>query len=836
MKIKRHLAIAIVAAVIGFGVAGCESPVDLSKPSTGTPETSTPETPRNPADVTVTGISLNKSSTSLAIGGTETLFAAITPSNATNRELIWFSNNTSVAIVSDGLVTGVSDGMALIIVATKDGGYQATCTVKVGNSGDLVDAFVINRYQANTYTGTDKIKYSYSYGGLDYYYIYLGQMGNIPLFYDDVYRHSWAYSSSTYTFSTTNATTTTVSNTVSKASEDTLSVSKEHTVSTGYEYSLQGEINAGFQIFGIGAEAKRTSEKKWNDYTSNTTQTGFQQSTSLTNTVEYATSKTEEFRREKSYLLTKDDREGYYRYTRFSVSDVYLWVVKNSKTNEIDYEFREYVIPGLMFWDLDYCETPDFKKTDATKFKLDISILNNLPPPDLDLSNAVPYGWYTSNPNATNFTISTAEQLREFANIVNGTAPGISWFAFYGRTVTLTNDIDLNNKVWTPIGIGNSSIDSFLGTFEGGGKTISGLYINSPAADGQGLFGYFYFGVVQNLAVSGTVVGKNYVGGVAGANMGGTVQNCSFSGYVTGNYAGGVVGENYYGVVKNCRNTGTVNSNGYAGGIAGINNKGTIENSYSTGNVTGSTFTGGVVGSNDGTVRNCFSTGTVTGTNQVGGIAGVNGFGGITPNSTIENCYSTGNVTSTGLSIGGIVGGNYSGSTVRNCYSTGSISSTSDIVQLGGITGLNSGVVENSYSTVSITGRCTTGYVGTTEMGIGGVVGRNESGGTIRNCLALNPSITRSGGTASYFGRVVGNNIGTLVSNYGLTEMVFTGITVTVTSSANGIHGTSINKAQSNTVGWWTQSGRWNTTAPATAWDFTNIWQWDVSSNLPVLR
>ena len=86
-----------------------------------------------PGTVSVTGVLLNKASTNLAVGGTETLFANIEPLNATNKNVTWISGNDTVATVSErGLVTGVSAGTATIIVTTKDGGYQATCTVTVG--------------------------------------------------------------------------------------------------------------------------------------------------------------------------------------------------------------------------------------------------------------------------------------------------------------------------------------------------------------------------------------------------------------------------------------------------------------------------------------------------------------------------------------------------------------------------------------------------------------------------------------------------------------------------------------------------------------------------------
>ncbi|MDR2730746.1 MAG: hypothetical protein LBB81_07610, partial [Treponema sp.] len=279
-----------------------------------------------------------------------------------------------------------------------------------GSSGGGVKANVTNsnRYQAipDNSTGNDKIKYSYTYGGYDFYYIYLGQLGNIPLFYDAAKRHSRNYSSSTYTWSTTSATTSTVSNAVTQASQETVSVTNEHTVEKTSEYKFHEEASMKFKGLFVSAEAKVSADQHFKNFTSDTTINGFQKTTSLTNTVEYTTSNTESLRQEQSYTLTSADKEGYYRYTYFSFSDVYLYVIRNPATKEIYYEFREYIVPGKNFWDLDYCETLDFKKSDTTRFSLDISILNNLPvtkekfdgggdtplPPPLD-----PTIWVTNN-------------------------------------------------------------------------------------------------------------------------------------------------------------------------------------------------------------------------------------------------------------------------------------------------------------------------------------------------------------------------------------------------------------------------------------------------------
>ena len=128
------------------------------------------------------------------------------------------------------------------------------------------------------------------------------------------------------------------------------------------------------------------------------------------------------------------------------------------------------------------------------------------------------------------YQISTAAELREFAERVND-----------GETTAnaiLTADIDLSSVcseekgTWTPIG--NIESTAYTGTFDGNGKTISGLYISSNA-DYRGLFGYVGTGgTVQNLSVSGSVSGGRHVGGVVGYNDGGSVTNSYNTGSVKG--------------------------------------------------------------------------------------------------------------------------------------------------------------------------------------------------------------------------------------------------------------------------------------------------------------
>ncbi|KAA6328748.1 hypothetical protein EZS27_022384 [termite gut metagenome] len=202
---------------------------------------------------------------------------------------------------------------------------------------------------------------------------------------------------------------------------------------------------------------------------------------------------------------------------------------------------------------------------------------------------------------------------------------------------------NLSSKVeWTAVGTYDQydSSTRFTGTFDGGGKAISNLYINKSGINGQGLFGSVGTGgTVQNVRIaSGSVTGGIYVGGVAGENFG-TITVCSNTGSVTGNWHnGGVVGENF-GAITACYNSGSVTGEGQGiGGVVGWNNSG-----Y-------------------GTITACYNIGAVSGKGQVGGVAGINDAGAITA------CYSTGSNSGTGNYVGGVVGWNNAAGTITACY------------------------------------------------------------------------------------------------------------------------------------------------------------------------
>ena len=214
---------------------------------------------------------------------------------------------------------------------------------------------------------------------------------------------------------------------------------------------------------------------------------------------------------------------------------------------------------------------------------------------------------------------------------------------------TLTADIDLTGKDWSPIG--TNFYNSYTGTFDGGGHTIMGLTVTTNDQY-VGLFGRLgKAGTVKNVVMDGIQITCNhrlgYAGGVAGFSWGGTIENCSVSGSVSGTIcAGGVVGIQWEASITGCSSSATVKGMVQVGGVAGETNSGaTLTACYATGNVTieidpiDNILGGGLVGFNAG--------------------------------SSVLACYATGNVTSTGSStgnvyIGGFLGGNYT--TVTACY------------------------------------------------------------------------------------------------------------------------------------------------------------------------
>ena len=245
---------------------------------------------------------------------------------------------------------------------------------------------------------------------------------------------------------------------------------------------------------------------------------------------------------------------------------------------------------------------------------------------------------YTIESNGS-YTVTSADGLMNIAKLVNGGKTDIN--------ITLDTDIDLTGKDWTPIGTDYDN--SYKGTFDGGGHTITGLTFTTND-EYAGLFGWLNrAGTVKNVVMEGVQITSNQIyggsiGGVVGYGWG-TIENCSVSGSVSGtDCVGGVVGSQKAGSIIGCCSSATVKGTHYVGGVAG-EKWGTMTACYATGNVT----------------LEIASPKNLSG----GGVVGLNG------GSRVLACYATGNVTSTGSStgnvhIGGLFGDSYT--TVTACY------------------------------------------------------------------------------------------------------------------------------------------------------------------------
>ena len=229
---------------------------------------------------------------------------------------------------------------------------------------------------------------------------------------------------------------------------------------------------------------------------------------------------------------------------------------------------------------------------------------------------------YTVSEDGKTYTVYTDEGLRNVAKLVNE-----EWKL--DINIILTNNIDLTGIDWTPIG--TSFGNSYTGTFDGGGHTITGLTVNQTR-NCVGLIGCIGSdGTVKNVKLENVnITGNGYsVGGVAGRNYG-TIENCSVDGTLTNyvQYLGGVVGNNL-GSIIGCSSSGTITGTGpNVGGIGGQSVGGTIMACYSVANIKGGSSSGGVLGqtNRETVVIACYhAKGNVTGEqSRIGGVIGWN--------------------------------------------------------------------------------------------------------------------------------------------------------------------------------------------------------------------
>lgn len=266
----------------------------------------------------------------------------------------------------------------------------------------------------------------------------------------------------------------------------------------------------------------------------------------------------------------------------------------------------------------------------------------------------------------------------------------------------------LERRNWLPVGV--DYMNSFTGNYAGGDQEISNLYIDRESEEYIGLFGSSV-GTLGNIhLVSGSVKGKNYVGGICGFNREGIVKSCHNAAQVSGVlHSGGVCGmSNYHGTIALCHNTGQVSgTDNRVGGVCGYNSSSVISECSNAGLVsgTGKNNIGGICGENAGSsiLTSCHNTGQVEGAESVAGICGLN------TGSRVNSSRNDGAVLGT-MYVGGVCGFNLESATVTACYNTGDVSGDALV---GGVCGFNNqgSTLSDSYNTAQVAGKSNAGGV-----------------------------------------------------------------------------------------------------------------------------
>lgn len=330
------------------------------------------------------------------------------------------------------------------------------------------------------------------------------------------------------------------------------------------------------------------------------------------------------------------------------------------------------------------------------------------------------------------FVIMSIEDLMFFSEQVSkGIKIYSDGYIELGKTLDFNSDLsyaDINTKNYNTYlggngtkglkeelteGLGFKPINNFYGTFDGENNWIKNIYINMPTANGVGVFGITNSIIIQNLNISGNIIGNQSVGSLIGgahnANCNIQINNCNNYAIIKGlSYVGGIAGDGMGKGVKpvNCSNYGLIiATQENVGGIVGVN--GRISGCVNYGKISGPKHVGGICGnSNSGEIFECINNGEVTGEQVVGGIYGHSGNDGVA-----ERCYNAGKVAGT-VNVGGIAGVVYRGGYIKCVYNAGEISGTENV---GGIIGDSyddwgrSIISENCYNIGNVTGTTNVG-------------------------------------------------------------------------------------------------------------------------------
>jgi len=344
--------------------------------------------------------------------------------------------------------------------------------------------------------------------------------------------------------------------------------------------------------------------------------------------------------------------------------------------------------------------------------------------------------WAGSGTEAAPYEIPDVGKLTALQTQVNENG-----FSYTGKWFRLTNNIDLNNELWTPIGI--DALHSFGGSLDGGGKTISGLKVETDR-QWAGLFGSVRgtYGVpmtmrdltLKNGSVKFTSSGTSCSGGLVAAVEGETAlelrnvvaENLTVSGGRSG--SGGLLGRGRV-AMTNCHNRGGSVTGSYAGGLAGMGYSNlqdhVLAGCTNSAKVVGKRTAGGMTGNEThsyGSYTSCANSGSISATqgyasgiaaggsyercSNSGAVTGKEAAGICVNGSKATNCSNTGAVTGTGTGTGtgyaaGILTNDGYGGTVEFCWNTGSVEASTPVKAFGILYGRGAyNRVRNSFSYV----------------------------------------------------------------------------------------------------------------------------------------
>lgn len=338
--------------------------------------------------------------------------------------------------------------------------------------------------------------------------------------------------------------------------------------------------------------------------------------------------------------------------------------------------------------------------------------------------------WAGSGTEAAPYEIPDVGKLTALQTQVNENG-----FSYTGKWFRLTNNIDLNNELWTPIGV--DALHSFGGSLDGGGKTISGLKVETNGA-WAGLFGSVRgtYGVpmtmrdltLKNGSVKFTSSGTSCSGGLVAAVEGETVlelrnvvaENLTVSGGIFG--SGGLLGRGRV-AMTNCHNRGGSVTGSYAGGLAGMGYSNlqdhVLAGCTNSAKVVGKRTAGGMTGNethSDGSYTSCANSGSISATqgyasgiaaggsyercSNSGAVTGQQAAGICVNGSKATNCSNTGAITGTDYAAGILTNGGYGG-VAEFCWNTGKVEASTSVRAFGILYGWGAhNQVSNSFSYV----------------------------------------------------------------------------------------------------------------------------------------